>query len=734
MEVSSIQKQLDAFILNSLAREDSTAEQIFDMLDQYLSRYRVSLLTICSRLNVLQDLGVVKCLEFDSDPMQAVFCVDCDDLPLFALDDDMLNSFADDNDIPLFDDPSDDDVYLLIGKDDRWELHLYDQPLTLKMDQTIEDEDEDSPVEAPIKEALEEPEPLQQDDLPIDDMPADDQLVEEDHPQEELIEQYTGITDPIPFDVDQEDNDQADQLASFDQAEPVGDNIPSKESEPLPYQEQDEQELEATFEQPQEAQVQLDNDSPVDPLDQTEQAELILEQEVAQEPQEEVPQNQDPLAQDDLFQDEPSQNKEIIVEQEPKVEPLQEQERQPVEEPEQAHEVVEPAAQDIEPDLSAQEAQADQEPTIIAQDSTPICEPVAEESTPAEPISYEQISVFDEPQPEPVKEEPKSTKPEPRKGKKDKKSKDKPDSTPPVQEEVTEPTPIEKQIADEESERRLAALIRLGMVTPPSPVDHSAEQAYVEQSQPEIVPHVEASYTPSPVLDDVHYDSMRKPTNNLESYLSETEVEHKFMYRTILFDVFRDVVQPAPQKDESDEVSLVTSITELREEMRKKGYVVNQYVAQNTYQYYSKKYILVNKLNLVTSLVTYLFGLALILVALFAVDPYIHWGWDKYVIAAVCMLIFPGFRLVSYLLYRDRHAPADYSFKFSFATSWMAAIILMMIDLLIAFFIPIPGTNANISVIESMIIPVFYPAALLLLLPIRSLINFALYSTKRFHL
>jgi len=269
-------------------------------------------------------------------------------------------------------------------------------------------------------------------------------------------------------------------------------------------------------------------------------------------------------------------------------------------------------------------------------------------------------------------------------------------------------------------------MMRLGMLPGMAP------ETPHEETAPE---QVEAPIEPTPQPEsNVRYDSMHNPTGQLEQYLSEAETEHKFMYHSILLNVFRDVVPQTPAEDDSGEVALVTSITELREEMRKKGYVVNQYVQQNTYQYYSKKYVLSNKLNLVTSLCTYLVGLAMILVALFAIDPHIGWGWDKYVIAACVLLVFPAIRAVRYLIYRDRHQPADFSFKFSFATSWMAAIILIVIDLLVAFFIPIPGTNANISVVSSLVVPIFYPAAIFLLLPIRTLIYSLLYHTKKFHL
>ena len=777
MKVSDIQNQIDAFILNTLARTDSNAQDLCELLDNYLVQYRISLSTICARLNSLQRQHSIACLESAEPSTSATFCLTSEDLPLFALDDGMLEDFADQNDIPLYDDLSTDDVYLLVSGDDRWELHLMDEELELFLDENENDTQEQfdvSPAESNVvKEEANEP----IDEQPCEDLPPDDEL-----PQSEPDEAIN-YSDEEPEQnnvVEQERSDEEntaeqeafvpadDEIAPWEDAtapEEGQDAVDNSDSEDLTDEPQyveassDEEEKQSIIETPQEEAPVEENESSPLPEQEAPQEAIILDDEPAQapwaepsEPIEEAPGTVE-CVQSEVEQEAATEdiNEQHEIQEQSIDDNSEESEHfQPAPLSQNLEQIIEPNEEQEGPNTSSedndyayeQEPQEDdkaydftygeieQRPEQIETQPLSQQEEQPEEnedtSRNIDNVVYEQISVFDEPALEPIQEE--QPKEEPRKGKKKKEKAHEIEEAPKPEQEVMEPTPIEQQLAAEDAERRRVAMMRLGMLP-------GAEQpvSKVEQSEPvqEVNSPAEIPETPDRPY---YYDSMRTPTGNLEQYLSQAEVEHKFMYHSILYNVFRDVVQKPQVEDDNSEVGLVTSITELREEMRKKGFVVNQYVAQNTYQYYSKKYILVNKINLVTSLITYILGLALILCGLFAVDPIVNWGWDKYVIAAVALLIFPAYRLISYLIYKDRHAPADYSFKFSFATSWMAAIILMMIDLLVAFFIPIPGTSANISVISSLIVPIFYPAALLLLLPIRSLIYFILYRTKRFHL
>lgn len=275
--------------------------------------------------------------------------------------------------------------------------------------------------------------------------------------------------------------------------------------------------------------------------------------------------------------------------------------------------------------------------------------------------------------------------------------------------EPISPADITEHLEEDIDPKRMSALQMLGMV--PGEEDNKPEE---KPAQPE-------------------YSPVMNPMSVLEEYLQTQEAANKYNFKSILVSVFKDIT---PQQIESPQMTVETpngtTFGELREEMRKKGYIVSQYVRQNTYQYYNQKYINVNKLHLATSLITYLFALIMIVVGYFAVEPYANIGWNYYVITAAVLLLIPAYRGIRYAIYKDKHAPANFSFKLSFATSLMASVIAIVVVMLFAFFVP--GSTANISDVSSLIAPIFYPAAVLLLLPISVIVYALLYRSKRFHL
>ena len=279
-----------------------------------------------------------------------------------------------------------------------------------------------------------------------------------------------------------------------------------------------------------------------------------------------------------------------------------------------------------------------------------------------------------------------------------------------------------KSVDPEADSKRFEAMLRLGLIDdngtilPPS----SRPSPKKEVAMPEPAPM--PVYSPVPM-----------PRSELEEYLADQEKEHRYTFKSMLLSVFHDA--PSVSTEDADSVVEVppsSSFSELREDMRKKGYKLSQYVYQSTYQYYSQKYINVNGLRFATSLITYFLSLVLVVLGYFLADPIAKLDWSFYVVVAACLTLVPAYYGIRYALYRDRHAPANFSFKLAIVTSLMTWLVLMLIVLLIAFFVPSVG--ANISQVGTLVAPIFYPAVMLFcLLPGSACIYSLLYKSKRFH-
>ena len=279
-----------------------------------------------------------------------------------------------------------------------------------------------------------------------------------------------------------------------------------------------------------------------------------------------------------------------------------------------------------------------------------------------------------------------------------------------------------KSVDPEADSKRFEAMLRLGLIDengtilPPS----SKPSPKKEVAMPEPAPM--PVYSPVPM-----------PRSELEEYLADQEKEHRYTFKSLLLSVFHDA--PSVSTEDADSVVEVppsSSFSELREDMRKKGYKLSQYVYQSTYQYYSQKYINVNGLRFATSLITYFLSLVLVVLGYFLADPIAKLDWSFYVVVAACLTLVPAYYGIRYALYRDRHAPANFSFKLAIVTSLMTWLVLMLIVLLIAFFVPSVG--ANISQVGTLVAPIFYPAVMLFcLLPGSACIYSLLYKSKRFH-
>ena len=290
--------------------------------------------------------------------------------------------------------------------------------------------------------------------------------------------------------------------------------------------------------------------------------------------------------------------------------------------------------------------------------------------------------------------------------------------------------------SDEEQvdDRRKAALRLLGLWHDPAaqqPTEEVEEVALDEATAAEEDEPIEEE--PS-AEDRFAFSPVHRPQTELEVYLHEVENEQAFSYKSRLVGVFQDTATPHYEEEDEEGMAAVkpiTTFTEFREEMRKKGFTVKQYVSESTYQYYSHNYINTNKIKFATSILTYLVALIMVVLGYFVGDQYANLGLKVYIAVAAALLVVPGFYGICYICYKERHAPANFSFKLSMVTSVIAALLLMMVFLLLAFFIP--STNANISQVSTLVGPVFYPMFMLTLLPISVVIYALLYRSKRFH-
>lgn len=223
----------------------------------------------------------------------------------------------------------------------------------------------------------------------------------------------------------------------------------------------------------------------------------------------------------------------------------------------------------------------------------------------------------------------------------------------------------------------------------------------------------------------------------LEEYIRMNEVKtNESPYRATLDAMFanRDnnvVSESLAVKSTSLEMTIATSsYADLKERMLRVGYKLRPYIKQTTSSYYSMNFIYSNKIKRDCYTFLYFAMLIEILIGYFFIDRFANIGFISYISTACALLIVPIYGWVNYLLHPDKRIRAQFDFKITIAGALMLYVNLLVITILFGFFV----FKCDIYSAESMIVPIFYPAVLLLNMPFSIIIYNILYRTKKYHL
>ena len=736
-------EQIDSYILNTLAHASLTPYEISASLDGFLDRYHISLRTITHRLNELQLDCMIACICPEAEPERSFFSlrIPVEDVPMFHLDDNLIDDLCDTlNLIPV--ENSTDTVYLTNGEDSKPILHIEEEELVI-----LEVDVEDEEIIADLNNAEQNSEEEDEDSsaLPLDDVDAyddtEDAESDEDYAEPTDVPSDINSYDEVPYNNDenaQVDEQNVSNQEETDIAQDIADDIAVEGAEKQDAdaieestaidetysqkQEDDDSDEANSSQAEEEAPSVLNNSDDVDEIieydateEEAEETDILTDKEVAAiEDKDETESGSITDGREELVM--PEYTEEPVVHNE-------------IQEPTDSEKIIEELTDDtvVENDENTVESVNDSEEDKAEEAEESVSNSEQVESV-VNSIESKNDSIADDEQSEEISEEADAQQ----------------QATEPIEEieqeeDVVEAASvrrmafsradIQQELEDnpETREKRLASMKLLGLIGDQNEEELAQE---VEEAPASDQEQIEQS-VPSPAIQS--YSAVMRPQNDLEYYLQEVETEKHYAYKSVLHNLFNTNYAPKTEADVDTKITMeeCSSFSEFREEMRKKGYDVRQYVVQHTVQYYSKKYINVNSIAFATACLTYLLAVALLLVGFFAFDKYANLSYKPYLCTGLVLFAIPIFYGVKYLAYKDKHAPATFSFKLSFATAFMVSLILSMVFLLVAFFYP--KSNANISDVNTLIAPVFYPAAMLLLIPISVVIYALLYRTRKFY-
>lgn len=765
MDYSRLIDTLDSYILNQVSRASATVYELHDELDALLDFYSVSLFTLASRINKLQATGKIVCICEERDAYNSFFALgESFDLEEPLIDDTMLEEIVGDMSVLSDEGDVDSNVYLT-QYDERIVIHCDEDNLVV-----LHSESEPMPsVSAPTTVQIDDQNDEEYDDGPIDTSPlfVDSREMpaiarSEDVSQSENVQAPTASTE---VQTEEEAPTDANSIHSFSAD---GNGVSEMCAEPIFTPTFDEcvhssndDAVNASACDPSAAVLA---DSPLSAEDMP--AEVVCEVELnatsPQESDEAAPLNNainsaEPMCSSaEKADDTANQNDDAAAVEQIDEGPAVSKETEST--PISAYikeDAIAPSISEIMPKSAKYRGR------IMTGGATPRsipvfeCAPLPGDVPPppdeeeekrraaalrllgilpeeTAPVSVsEAVSTTQEPE-EPAAE-PTIVKAKP--GKRDKmtakKDKSRKNRQPIIE---TEEATIDVEPSDDMLDHPLFAdpqsavspITRIGAKLPEA-VETVTPEADLEPVS-DMIPMEETAK-----LDEasIEYSSTILPTNELERYIAEQAPIQGYDCDKILRSVFRDT--PVTETEsENVSVNLQTSFSELREDMRKRGYKLSQYVFQSTRQYYKQNYVCINKIRFATSLVVYLIALAMAAVGYFFAEPIVQCGPQLYIAYAVVMAVFPLYFGTRYVFYQDRHAPATFSMKLSMVVSLIMALLLLLVVLLFAFFSPYTG--ANISDLTTLVVPVLYPACVLLLLPMSVCVYAVLYKTKKFHM
>jgi len=766
--------QIDSYILNTLAHSSLNACEITSSLDSFLERYHISLLSIANRLNELQLDCLIACICPEPDPYRSFFSLraDVDNLPMFHLDDKMIDELCDEYHLSPTQ-PIDGKIYLTGDEvDGKPVLHIFEDELELfeidtddeeliaelnnaelntqdDMDSDGEsvdfsDDDDEHFIVADMAEDVETELDQEEADANVSDSRNDEDSAESDE-SEEKLEEIDPNTSALPLD---ESTNQAEEASpatrssylendlSTDSTSGTDNDVNVAASDFIPAETADNSNVdiaEANL-------VEVEQDAIYETNDHHDEDEMVTQNDATQNdnavpgvvcadlPYSAETEQTDAAVQiatdSSITTEESDTTAEVDVQEADSddrvlqekassneyYDTIQETNAQPEQHSESIVQDIAPSSvhsyANVDVDDANNERREDADPLVDLSAET---ENIHDEVATANSAQAIDSTALPSQTAEAPTTQQETIRPQRRTA----------FSRADIQQELSENPEIER--------KRLESMRLLGLI---SADDEDEAETVDEQSAQEQA--IETPIEAPEVEEPIRYSAVLTPQNDLEFYLADAEKEKRISYKAKLHDIFSFVAAPKEESvDDKITMKECASMSDFREEMRKKGYDVRQYVVQHTVQYYSQKYIRVNSIKFATSCIVYLLAVALVLVGYFVCDRYAGLGYVPYIATAVGLLIVPGFYGVRYLAFKDKHTPANFSFKLSLATSFMVAIILMMIFLLVAFFYPKSG--ANISEINTLVAPVFYPAAMLMLLPASVLVYALLYRTRKFY-
>ncbi len=224
--------------------------------------------------------------------------------------------------------------------------------------------------------------------------------------------------------------------------------------------------------------------------------------------------------------------------------------------------------------------------------------------------------------------------------------------------------------------------------------------------------------------------------SNLEVFLSN--IDDTEPYRTSLENIFAETIAVEPvatqakseTAESAENTPSVFSYSDLKIILAKDGYTLKPFSHQTAIGYYSSNFFFSAKLLRDTLSFGYIFSLLTVFACYFIFENLSPVGIYPYVFTAVAMLIFPLFGWINFLVQPDKRKRAQFDLKIAMSGLLMMYINLIVIAVLIGFLF----LKVNVENVISMLFPIFYPAALLLFLPVCGIIYGILYNSKRYHI
>lgn len=232
-------------------------------------------------------------------------------------------------------------------------------------------------------------------------------------------------------------------------------------------------------------------------------------------------------------------------------------------------------------------------------------------------------------------------------------------------------------------------------------------------------------------------ESLSTARYTLDEYIRMNETKNiESPYRATLDAMFGsrndNIVAEAiiPKATSSAATIATSSYADLKERMLRVGYKLKPYVKQATSSYYSMNFIYSGKIKRDCYTFLYFVMLIEIFIGYFSLDRFASLGFVPYIATAAALAIVPAYAWIAYSVRPDKRIRAQFDFKITVAGSLMLYVNLLVITILLGFF----AFKSDIYNAKSMIVPIFYPAALLLNLPLAVVIYNMLYRTYKYHL